>query len=154
MTKNKMIDLADMDTGAASDKGAEIELRHPTTNAKLGMFISVLGKDSEVFREHTKHRANERLRREAMAERTGKPLDPPTAEEAEEKAVELLTLCTTGWRQETKEGDEVKSEASLFYKGEKLAFNVANCKRLYAEQLWIRRQVDVAIGDLENFMKA
>ena len=150
-----MIDLADMDTGAASDKGAEIELRHPTTNAKVGMFITILGKDSEIFREHTRHRANERLRREAMAERTGRPLDPPTAEEIEEKAVELLVLCTTGWRQETKEaGGEVKSEASLFYKGENLPFNVANAKRLYNEQLWIKRQVDVGIGDLENFIKA
>ena len=147
---NNMIDLADMDTGAASDKGAEIELRHPTTHAKLGMFITVLGKDSEVFREHTKHRANERLRREAMADRTGKPLDPPTAEDAEEKAIELLVLCTTGWRQET----DGKSEATLFYKGEHLTFTIANAKRLYAEQLWIRRQVDVAIGDLENFIKA
>lgn len=155
---NKMIDLADFDTGAASDKGAEIELRHPVTNAKLGMFISILGKDSEVFREHTRHRANETLRKQHMAERTGKNIDAPTAEEAEDKGMELLVLCTTGWRQEFTDGEgegaKPKNEPCLLYKGEMLPFTVPNALRLYKEQLWIARQVDAGIADLENFIKA
>lgn len=157
-TENKivtgMIDLADLDTSKASDKGAEIELNHPSTEAPLGIFITVLGKDSEVFREHGKNRYNEDVRREAAASRRGKSVPPYTAEELEEKAIETLVLCSLGWRTEVKgEGKSPVSEPCLFYKGEKLAFNVPNCKRVYAENLWIRRQVDDAIGDLENFMK-
>lgn len=154
--KTKMIDIADLDTGAASDKGAEIELRHPTSNAKLGMFIGILGKDSEVFREHLKHRANEQLRKEHSAQQGGRKVDAPTAEEAEDKGIELLVLCTTGWRSEYVEEVDgkktAKNEPCLFYKGEMLAFNVPNVMRVYKEQLWIRRQVDDGVADLENFI--
>lgn len=153
-----MIDLSELDTGAACDAGAEIEILHPKTRAGTGIFITVLGKDSEVFQEHQKHRLNERLRRDANNERRGKPADPPTAEEIEAKAIETLVLCTTGWRTEipVKDGKkgEVENKPCLLYKGEELAFNVANAKRVYTEILEIRRQVDNAIGDLENFMSA
>lgn len=148
-----IIDISSMDTKAASNKGGEFELRHPTTGAKTGMFITVLGKDSDTFIEHTRAAANERIRLAAQAQKTGRDVEVPTAEGAEEKALELLTICTLSWRQEYTEGDEVKNQASLFYNGEWLPFNAMNCLRLYREQLWIRRQVDTEIGILENFMK-
>lgn len=153
-TPTGMIDLANLNTEVAGDKGAEIELVHPSTEAPLGIFITVLGKDSEVFREHGKNRYNEDVRREAAASRRGKTVPPYTAEELEEKAIETLILCTVSWRTEVKgEGKETVNKPCLFYKGEELAFNVPNCKKVYSENLWIRRQVDTAIGDLENFMK-
>ncbi len=151
-----VIDIATLDTGAASDAGAEIELLHPTTSTPLGIFISVLGKDSAIFRDHVKEQVNARIRKEALAQRRGKPLDPSTAEEAEEKAIELLVLCTLGWRSSTKDakGLIVTDEPTITMGGEKLAFNVANAKRVYTQSIWIRRQVDEAIGDLENFIKS
>lgn len=150
------IDIASLDTAAASDKGAEIELLHPTTNAPLGIFITVLGKDSQVFRDHVKHDVNAQLRKEALAQRRGKKLDPLTAEEAEEKAIELLVLCTLGWRSETKnaKGVVLDNQPHILMGGEVLTFNVLNAKRIYTDSLWIRRQVDDAIGDLENFIKS
>ena len=154
MAKTKVQDLSDLDTSVASDKGAEIEIRHPVTNEKTGIFITILGKHSEVFLEHTRHRVNERLRKEAAYERSGKPVEMPTAEEIEESAVELLVLCTIGWRQETVQEGKIVSEASLLYKGEKLPFSIVNAKRIYTDLLFIKKQVDVAIGDLENFMRA
>lgn len=151
----KPLDISSFDTTAACDAGAEIELLAPGTNAKTGMFITVLGKDSEVFREHTKNNINENLRKRHQAEKKGKEAPVATAEEIEQKAIELLVLSTIGWRQETPKADKsIDNQPCLFYKGEWLSFNVANAKRLYSEQLWIRRQVDEAIGDLENFMKA
>lgn len=157
MTKGKpstLIDIASLDTKEASNKGADIELLAPVSNAKTGMFISLLGKDSDTFIEHTRNAANERIRKAHMAQKSGKDSEIPTAEAAEEKALELLALCTTGWYQVYEEGGETKKEASLFYKGEWLPFNINNALRLYREQLWIRRQVDTEIGALENFMKA
>ncbi len=150
MTKDKAakpIDIADFDTAVASDKGFDLELTAPTgAKAPLGVFIRVLGKDGEVFQDHIREAGNERLRREAVAERKGKPLDPPTIEQAEEKALELLTLCTVGWFT----GD--KSNATFPYKGENLAFNASNVLKVYREQKWVRKQVDEAIADLENFI--
>lgn len=149
MTKPTSLDLASLDTSAACDKGAEIELRHPTTNEPLGLFVTVLGKDSQIFRDHVKQDVNARIRREALANKRGKDLPPPTAEEAEDKATELLVVCTLGWRQRV-EGDKFKE--TITFAGEELAFTVANAKRVYESLLWFRRQVDEAIGDLENFI--
>lgn len=137
---SKPVDISDFDTGAASDKGFELELRHPTTDKPLGTFITVLGKHSAIFREHIRDQINERQRREAAAERKGKSNAPVTAEEIERQALELLVICTIGWR-------------NMNYKGEELPFSEANALKVYSEQIWVRGQVDEAIGDLENFMK-
>lgn len=138
---NNKLDLATLDTVAACDKGAEIELRHPVTTAPLGVFISIVGRDSSVFKEYIRNRVNDKLRRDALDKKRGRDEVVPTMEESEAESIELVTLCTTGWRNVT-------------YKGTELAFNVANALMLYAEMPWIRRQVDEAIGDLENFMSA
>lgn len=143
------LDLDALDTGAACDKGAEIELKHPTTGDSLGLFVTILGKDSQVFRDHVKQDVNARIRREALATKRGKDVPPPTAEDAEEKATELLVICTLGWRQRNSDGT---FKNTITYKGEELAFNVLNAKTIYTNLLWFRRQVDEAIGDLENFM--
>jgi hypothetical protein len=151
--KPKGFDLAALDSGNACDKGAEIEIVD-LENKPTGIFITVLGKDSQVFREHVKQDVNARIRREALATKRGKDVPPPTAEEAEAKATELLILCTLGWRQklDTAEGEPEKFKDAITYGNEELAFNVANCKRIYETLLPVRRQVDEAIGDLENFI--
>lgn len=148
------IDLADLDTAAASDKGAEIELMHPTKQTPLGIFITVLGKDSQVFKDQVKSDINAAVRKEAFAKKRGKTIEPMTAEEAEQKAIDLLVLCTLGWRSETKDekGTVVANEPTITLAGEKLTFSIVNAKRVYADFTWIRRQIDDAIGDLENFM--
>lgn len=150
------IDLAELDTSAASDKGAEIELVHPTSQKGLGIFFNVLGKDSQVFRDQVKEDANAAIRKEVFARQRGKKIDPPTAEDAEEKAINLLTLCTLGWRSETKneKGEVIANEPTITIAGEKLSFNANNCKSVYSRFIWIRRQIDEAIGDLENFIKS
>jgi hypothetical protein len=152
-TKAKGFDLAALDSGNACDKGAEIEIVD-LENRSTGIFITVLGKDSQVFREHVKQDVNARIRREALASKRGKDVPPPTAEEAEAKATELLVICTLGWRQtvDTPEGEPEKSKATITYGNEELAFNVPNCKRIYETLLPVRRQIDDAIGDLENFI--
>ena len=119
-----VIDLSELDTIVASGRGFELELRHPTSEKPLGQFITILGKDSEQFRAAKRNRVAE----------------PLTMEESEERSVMQLVAATTGFR-------------NILYKGEKLEFSVANARRLYMEQLWIRRQVDKGIADLENFIK-
>jgi hypothetical protein len=158
-TAAKPIDIAALDTSTASDKGAEIELTHPTTQEPIGLFVTVLGKHSQVFRDIIRERVNTRLREEALAERRGKRIKPPTAEEVETKAVELLVACTTGWRSQLRDEKTGKliegTESPNWTLGnEELPYSVANAIRVYTGILWIREQVDNAIGDLENFIAA
>lgn len=141
MKKHHAIDLADLDTSAACDKPVEVELKHPATHAPLGIFISIIGKDSSTFRDYIRESVNDNLRKQFSGK---KDTDIPTVEKGEEKAVEAVTVCTVGWRT----GDE----KTLTFKGEVLPFNVANAKKVYEALPWIRQQVDEAIGNLSLFM--
>lgn len=135
----KSIDLAALSTATACDKGFEMELLHPVTRVGLGVFISVVGKDSVIFKGHVRAKANERLRKTAEAGRRGREGDPITVEGAEKDTIDLLAACTTAWRNVT-------------FEGAALEFSADNARRLYGES-WIREQVDEAVGDLGNFMK-
>jgi hypothetical protein len=137
------LDLADFDTVAASEAGAELQLINPVTKEPLDVFITLLGKDSETYRDYLRQNTNSRIRREAAAARKGVDANVVTAEEIEDKAIELLVVCSTGWRT----GDK----PTLTLKGETLPFTANNALRVYTEQLWVRRQVDSFVADLENF---
>jgi hypothetical protein len=151
-----LFDLDTLDTRAGSDAGAEIELVHPTNGKPLGIFISVVGKHSQVFRDIVADRADERIKREADNARAGKDPEPPTAAAVEARAIEMLTACTTGWRSETKndKGEVIKNEPVIKLKGELMPFNVANAQNVYRTFIWAREQVDAAIGNLGLFIKA
>lgn len=157
-TKAKIVDIADLNTTTASDKGAEVELLHPITQAPLGLFVTVLGKHSQIFRDHIREKVNTRIRAESMASKRGKQAPLSTAEEVERDAIELIVLCTTGWRSQSRDakGNFVEGTASPNWTlgGEELPFTVQNAIRVYTDILWIREQVDNAIGDLENFITA
>lgn len=140
------IDLADLDTTAACDKGAEIELVHPVTRAPLGIFWGVLGRDSTAVQEHTRARYDADMRKAAQARKRGKDVDLLTQEQQVERGIELLVAASTHWR--------TGSEATLKFEGEKLAFSKANATRVLQRMKWIRDQIDEAAADLENFMKA
>ena len=145
-----IFDLASLDTVAGSDNGAEIAIVHPITKEPVGIYWTVLGKHSQVFRDIVKERVDRRIKAEAAAAQKGKPLIPKTAEQAEQEAIELLAACSLGWRQEHNSA----SKDTITYKKEELIFNIPNALRILREMLWIREQVDEAIGDLENFIKA
>jgi hypothetical protein len=134
-------DLAAFDTTAACDRGFELELVNPITKEPLGSFITVVGKDSTAFTEHTRRVSNATLRRQFERQRKGKDGEPVTIEKIEAEAIDLLVACTTGWR-------------NISYNKEPLPFSEENARKLYTEQKWVRAQVDEAIGDLENFIPA
>lgn len=140
MTKNTGVDIGVFDTVSASNKGAEIELKHPVTKEPMGAFITVLGRDSDTFRQLIRRKVNAENARRALAERRGKTADPKTVEEAEAEGIDLLVACTTGWR-------------GLTSGGHPLPFTEDAARDLYTKSPEIRRQIDEAIGDLELFIK-
>ena len=140
MTKpSKKFDLANLDTIAASNKGVEFELLHPVTKEPLGMFITVYGSDSDVFRQHNRDMTNDKLRRNAAMRRVGKDLPVATVEDSEREGTELLVACTVGFR-------------NIEFNGP-MEFSTANAFKLYTSIPWVRQQVDAAIVDTENFMR-
>lgn len=139
------IDLASIDTVAACNAGADVELLHPVTREPLGIFWRVLGRDSDVFKAHVNKNVNAKMRRAMLAKKRGRDAEPTTAEEAEADAIELLVACSAGWRT----GDMPTIE----FKGSPLAFDENNARRVLTALPWIRSQVDEAVGDLENFMR-
>jgi len=133
-------DLAELDTISACDKGSEIELTHPKLKTPMGWFVTVLGSDSTEFRTHTRIKTNERLRKDAFAQKRGKDPETRTVEKIEEENIELLVLCTKGWR-------------GIILNGEELPFTVQNAIMLYKKYPWIYTQINEAIGDVEQFLK-
>ena len=157
-TNHHVTDLGDVDTIAASNKGAEIELLHPATQEKLGIFWSGIGRDSDAFKDMMREDIDTTNRRNAQLRARGKQIPPKTFDEQEDEAINLLVVCSTGWRTVVKDdrGKIVEAESGpfLIMRGEKLEFNVPNAKRVLREMPWIRRQIDEAIGDMELFMKS
>lgn len=134
-------DLGALDTTAACNKPFDVEIKHPVTGASTGVFISVLGRDSDAYRAIVRGMADESLKRQAM----GKNSDA-TLEKLEKKNIEALVAVTTGWRS----GDD----AAVTVNGERLEFTAANARKVYFDLLPVREQVAEAINALENFMPA
>lgn len=133
-------DLSKLNTKSACDKGVDVELHHPSTNVPLGMFITIIGKDSQEFRDFTREKTNTRLRKDSDAQRRGKNPEIRTVEGIEAENIELLVTCTKGWRGIEKDGVE-------------LPFSVQNAIMIYKEYPWIYSQINDAIGDYDNFLK-
>lgn len=148
-----MQDLSKLNTTKACDKAVEIELRHPTTNEPLGQFIGIVGKDGTVFREHVRKSVNAKLRADAVAAKRSRNLVVATVEETEEDAIDLLVACTTSFRTAKNDKDGEPGGAYLLYNG-KVEFSPDNATQIYTDAVWIRAQVDTAIGDLDLFFTA
>jgi hypothetical protein len=131
------LDLGQLDTGAASEGGVDMPVRHPVTNAPLldgetPVTIRVLGMDSKAFRKAT--RANQDRRLKGMRYRT------PTADEIDAEGLDLLVKCTAAW-------------SGIELDGAPLECTPANVRTLYTRFVWLREQVDTAIGDRGNFLQ-
>lgn len=142
MTKAKAgFDLASIDTIEACNKPAEIEILHPVTQAPTGVFISVLGKDSDVYRSLIRELADARMKRQAQGK-----TDDPTMDKIESTNIDGLVAVTTAWRT----GDK----PTVTLGSEELEFTAANVRKVYERIIPVREQVAEAVNRLENFIPA
>ncbi|WP_022684560.1 hypothetical protein [Sphingobium bisphenolivorans] len=131
-------DLAALDTTAACNKPHEFELTHPVSGAGLGVFWSILGKDSTAYRAKVRAFADQSLR--GGNQKT-------SLDDLEARNVDALAAATVGWRS-TKAGD-----GKVILGGEALEFNAANVRKVLSAIEPIRDQVQAQVNDLGNFMK-
>jgi hypothetical protein len=75
-----------------------------------------------------------------MAQKRGKDAELRTVEVIEQENMDLLAVCTVGWK-------------GVVDEGQTLDFNEANVRKIYKKYPWIYDQVNEAIGTLELFLK-
>lgn len=133
-TTGPSIDLADFDTSKGAEQGFELTIADLKSGAPTTMKITVLGADSDAYRE--RQRQFQRARVERMNKSRRMNITP---DEIEAEALELLVEVTTGW-------------SGFRLNGADLPFNRDNVRMVYKRFGWIREQVDQAVGDRGNFL--
>lgn len=139
-TKSPLADLSALDTVAACNVPREIELVHPVSRLGLGIFFTVVGKDSDVYRSRIRAMVDENLRRQ----NAGLPGDT-SLNKIEAKNIDTLIGATTGWR-------GPQGPGLVSFKGEELKFTPENLRRVFTELPEARNQVQEAVNDLSGFM--
>jgi hypothetical protein len=133
------IDLTTIDTVKGSNEGFDVKIFHPGTLVDLDIVISVLGKDSDEFQKVTRSQQKRRL---AKVSKGGFRVNAPlSAEEIEQDGIDLLAACTVGWK-------------GVIIDQKEIPFSKENAANLYVRFPWIKEQVDTAVGDRANFIKA
>lgn len=161
-------DIGSLDTQQASEQAARIELKHPTTKKGLGVFFYVIGRDSFTYREYLREQIDEQIEKNLSAQRRGVDIEPKRAREQEAEAIENLCVLTTNWEYELRDerlrpindaGEVLKpGEAPVVVAGKvkffdrELDFNIGNVREVFNRLLWVRRQIDEASQNLENFI--
>lgn len=130
--------LEDLDSTKASAKGFEFEYFDPSTKAPTGIFLTVLGNESETVTKEVARLINERRRKEAVrAVKAGKNDTPDfdTLESDTEFGQRLAAVRLIGWRGITE------------------PWSVENALRLCKSNRDVALQVSSQSDTLGNFIK-
>lgn len=146
-----MINLATLNAAEAAENVFDLELLNPVTDKPTGLFIKLVGFHSDAVQKVVNEQRNDGLKRSFEATRKGKPLTA-TVEEIDRNTARTLAAATVGWF--TKEGDKI--EDGLPFGKSRLVFSTEEAERLYLQPGfdWLAKQVDKAISDLANFIRA
>ena len=143
MTKKEILsaafDLATLDIKSAAESAHEFELTHVVTGAPLGVFISVVGDDSQAVRELSIKSLHKMQRSKAKAEKVGKPFEF-TLDEIEAANADSATARVVAWR-------------NVVLNGETLEFSEDNARMVFTKYPWIGDQVVSESKELGNFVK-
>lgn len=143
------MDVSQLDVIKKSNEGFEFQVYNPATGALTGMYITVLGRDSDAYRKLQNQQNRVRMERMTQGGRLRLSV-MPSPEEIEREALELLVACTVRWRQ-LADGDQYKD--TLTVSGEEWVCTRETVARLYKEYPVMREQADSAISERANFLK-
>lgn len=149
------MDLEDLDSVKGSNEGFQVELYHPGTMKNLGIFITVLGRDSAEYNDKLSDQNRRRASKMFRGGASAFARNMLTKEELDQDTIEILASCTKGWRQVEADKDDPDVEHSkptITVGGEELTCTPANVTKVYRDYPWIREQVDLAVSDRANFM--
>ena len=126
------MDVKQYDVVTAAEDGATLTLRDPVSGEALDATITLVGSDSERYRQAQSEEQSKLLKRKQSGER----LD---AEEWREQACRILARATISW-ENVEEG------------GQTLDCSEANARHIYRAYPWVREQVDAFVAQRANFL--
>lgn len=136
------MDLSKLDTTAAAETGAKLEVAHPATGARLlqddntPVTVTLAGQDSDRFKKADRKISNRRLATSASGQRL-----KLTAEGIDSDSLERLVACTISW-------------SGIGWGGGEKECTPENAREAYTKLPWLREQAEAFIGDRANFLKA
>ena len=130
----------DLSNLMADVSGSVMTLRHPATDEVISddkgkpMTITLVGTDSDQHRKEVERRFSELQRNK------GRKAQSVDLDDAEQKAVELLTCCTV--------------DCHIVFDGKAVA--LADIGKIYAEPKlrWLREQAEACVADRANFINS
>lgn len=130
------VDLSQFDSVTLANKGVDIYLKDVRTGAKTKAYITIQGSDSDAFQAFRLEKEREMVEKVQRKEEV-----KLSTEENRKETIETLTRFTLGWY-------------GLTEGGKPLPFTIENAKMLYTKYPAIREQIDRAMVDRTNFLKA
>lgn len=123
---------------AAADTGVQMTVRNPATGLPMeGETITLLGKDSKVYRDHVAKRER------ALLDHVNNTRRPPklSQDQIKQQALDDLMVLTIGW-------------ALTDVNGDPLQFSKDAARDLYSdpEVAFVREQVEEFVQDRANFL--
>lgn len=137
-------DLDEIDTKTLADEGVDMVVKKLNSDepllAKNGkpVAITLLGPDSDIYRDHTRAQVKRRISRANNAA----SLKDFDLDEVEQEALALMVSCTVGWKN------------VLDPTGKDIEFSKDAARALYTAYPVVREQVDSFIVDRARFIKA
>lgn len=94
----KLVDLTKFNAVAEANEGGELELFHK--GESTGVFLKVLGKNSNAVRNHIRESLKDYARKNAMAEKRGELVDfqVKLIDKLDERNIENALVRVAGWR--------------------------------------------------------
>jgi hypothetical protein len=117
------MEVSNLNTKQAANRGAKLTLRHPVTNEAIDTIV-VAGMESDAFRK-AKHE---------MAQRRMDAGGKVSVEQVEADSIKLLAACVISWGDLTINGVTPTDSAAVL-----------------TEYSWIREQVDAFVANRANF---
>jgi len=129
------MDLSKLGTSKKAETGAELVLRHPVTDEKTDISLSLVGSDSSRYRKASHAVQNRSLSRGKFK---------VTAEKLESNGIEILATCVIGWSN--------VEDADLFKK-KNPECNKENVVKFFKKHVWAKEQADAFVVDRANFLE-
>ncbi|MBT0666333.1 hypothetical protein KI809_18655 [Geobacter pelophilus] len=146
--------LDDLCTAETADQGIDIEIFHPGSGESLGIFIRMLGSDSEEYIEAERKITN---RQKEKAKRTRDFTAGMDYDQSQAALVEKMAACFVSWKEVVpgKDGQDPAFKPTIeLKKGEELEATKNNFKKIISNRgfFWLRQQVQQGMDNVTNFL--
>lgn len=131
------MDLSTLDTSLKANTGVDFNLRHPASNVKLPLIVSVLGADSDKLRKVMDATTDAIFKEIAQTGKVG----ARSAESTREDRIRAVAECIIGWQGVVKDG--VALECTMENKISILS---------HPGYGWLLDQIELFIKDRANFL--